>query len=404
MKRSHFLLLAVALAVVTMIIALNRRETSRAAEGFAAQRAAWEAEKAELEAALDKARGRRPQNAPVPASSAPIVPTATVAMPDAAAMVAQLAALQPAGSRAQRQALALLEQLAQMGAPALPALREFLASAKDVIYEPNSKGPRDVKLLAEALLPGTLRMALFQVVSQIGGADAEQILAETLGRSGRGLEVALLTQLLETLAPGKYRDNALNAARELLARNTVGADKGERDYLFGVLKRFNDASYVSAAEAQLVQADGKVDRSALKYLQQTLGDQSLPLAAQLYQDARVAGSDGKEPLARLALAFVGANPQAEQLFHTAVLDGALTPDARRNLIEDLNQDGLSSKRNLSPEDLALVTARYRLTQTYLQQDYVQGDRMLLEAFKEADKDLRNMLQRAAAASAAAAVK
>ena len=404
MKRSNIFLLAVALAVVTLIIAVNRREASRTARELAAQRAAWEVERAELEAALDQARGRRPQIVSVPVNTMPMVPAATVAMPDAAAMVAQLAVLQPTGSRAQRQALALLEQLVQMGAPALPAIREFLASGKDLIYDTNSKGSRDVQFLAEALLPGSLRMALFQVISQIGGADAEQVLAESLGRSGRGLEVALLTQLLETLAPGKYRDNALSAARELLARNTVGADRGDRDYLFGVLKRFNDSSYVGAAQAQLVQADGKVDRSALKYLQNTLGDQSLPLAAQLYQDARVSGSDAKEPLARLALAFVGANPQAEQLFHTAVLDGALTPDARRNLIEDLNQDGLSSKRNLSPEDLALVTARYRLTQTYLQQDYVQGDRVLLEAFKEADKDLRNMLQRAAAANAAAAVK
>lgn len=404
MKRSNILLLAVALAVVATIVVVNRRETNRAAMEFAAQRAAWEVEKADLEAALEKARGRRPQIASVSANSTPIVPVAAVVTPDAASLIAQLAALQPTGSRAQRQALALLEQLSQMGAPALPALREFLASGKDVIYDASGKGPRDVKSFAEALLPGTLRMALFQVVSQIGGADAEQVLAESMGRTGRGFEVAVLTQLLETLAPGKYRDNALNAARELLARNTVGTDRRERDSLFDVLKRFNDASYVSAAEAQLVQADGKVDRSALKYLQQTLGDQSLPLAAQLYQDARVLGGDAKEPLARLALAFVGSNRQAEQLFHTAVLDGALTPDARRNLIEDLNQDGLSSKRNLSPEDLSLVTARYRLTQTYLQQDYVQGDRMLLEAFKEADKDLRNMLQRAAAASAAATVK
>ena len=404
MKHSNILRLAVALAVVAMLVVVNRREAGHAARELAAQRAAWEVEKSELEAALDQARGRRPQSVSLPANSAPVVPSATVAMPDAAVLIAQLASLQPTGSRAQRQALMLLEQLSQMGTPALPALREFFSSGKDVIYDASGKGPRDVKALADALLPVTLRMALFQVVAQIGGPDAEQLLAETMGRSGRAVEVALLTQWLETLAPGKYRDNALVAARELLARNTASADRRERDYLFDVLKRFNDASYVSAAEAQLVQADGKVDRSALKYLQQTLGDQSLPLAAQLYQDARVSGSDGKEPLARLALAYVGANPQAEQLFHTAVLDGALTPDARRNLIEDLNQDGLSSKKNLSPEDLSLVTARYRLTQTYLQQDYVQGDRMLLEAFKEADKDLRNMLQRAAAASAAAAVK
>ena len=404
MKRSNILLLTVALTGVTSLVMMNRQEARRANQELVTLRASWEVEKANLEAALDKGRERRPQIASLPASGVPATPVAAVATPDAAALVAQLAALQPAGSRAQRQVLTLLEQVAQLGAPALPAIRQFLATGRDVVYDANTKGSRDVKFLAEGLLPATLRMAMFQVVSQIGGEEAEQLLAETMGRSGRGLEVALLTQLLETLAPGKYRDNALAAARELLARNTTGADRGERDYLFGVLRRFNDASFVSTAEAQLVLPDGQVDRSALKYLQQTLGDQSVPLAVQLYQDARVAGSDAKEPLARLALAFVGANPQAGELFHTAVLDGALTPDARRNLIEDLNQDGLSSKKNLSPEDLALVTARYRLTQTYLQQDYVQGDRMLLAAFKEADKDLRNMLQRAAAASAAAQVK
>ena len=401
MKRSNILLLVVALSVIAILVVVNRRDAMRADRELATQRAAWEVEKADLDAALDRARERRPQIASLPASS---VPATLVAPPDAAALVGQLASMQPAGSRAQRQVLALLEQLAQLGPPALPAIRQFLASGKDVLYDANSKGSRDVRFLAEGLLPTTLRLALFQVASQIGGEEVEQLLAEVMGRSGRGLEVALLTQFLETLAPGKYRHNALTAARELLARNTAGADQGEREYLFGVLRRFSDASYVGTAEAQLVLADGKVDRSALKYLQQTLGDQSVPLAAQLYQDARVAGGDAKEPLARLALAFVGANPQAGELFHTAVLDGALTPDARRNLIEDLNQDGLSSKKNPSPEDLALVTARYRLTQTYLQQDYVQGDRMLLAAFKEADKDLLKILQRAAAANAGAAVK
>jgi len=37
-----------------------------------------------------------------------------------------------------------------------------------------------------------------------------------------------------------------------------------------------------------------------------------------------------------------------------------------------------------------------LTQSYLQTDYVQNDKILNAAFREADKDLRNMLQRAAA--------
>jgi hypothetical protein len=176
----------------------------------------------------------------------------------------------------------------------------------------------------------------------------------------------------------------------------ASATGSDRDYLFAVLKQFGDDSYVSTAQAQLVQADGKVDRSALRYLQQTLGDKSVALAAQTYKDARVTEPDSKESLARLALAYVGANDQAIELFHEAVLDTTLKPDQTRNLIEDLNQDGLSNRKNLSPADLGIIAKRYALTQAYLQQDYVINNKTLNAAFREADKDLANMLQRAAA--------
>ena len=157
---------------------------------------------------------------------------------------------------------------------------------------------------------------------------------------------------------------------------------------------------MGTAQAQLVQADGKVDRSALRYLQQTMGEQSVALAAQLYQDSRLTEPGSREPLARLALAYVGANQQAAELFHTAVFDQTLLPDQKRELVEDLNQDGLSNKKEPSPEELKIIANRYALTQAYLQEESVQNDKVLNAAFREADKDLRNMLQRAAAAAAA----
>jgi hypothetical protein len=95
---------------------------------------------------------------------------------------------------------------------------------------------------------------------------------------------------------------------------------------------------------------------------------------------------------------VGANAQAAQLWHTAIVDPALQPDQKRELVEDLNQDGLSNKKTPTPEDLGIIANRYALTQAYLQQDYVQNDKVLNAAFREADKDLRNLLQRAAAAA------
>jgi hypothetical protein len=263
----------------------------------------------------------------------------------------------------------------------------------DVAYDATGKPPRDVQALTTSLAPLTLRCGLFDVVRQIGGDDAEAALAETLSKTGRPIEVAYLTQLLEEMAPGKFRDVALNAAKGLLAGTAPGR---ERDWLFSILQRFADNSYVGIAQGQLILADGKVDVSALRYLQQSMGDKSVAVAAQAYRDARITDADSKESLARVGLAFVGVNEQAEELFHAAVLDPALKPKQRRELAEDLNQDGLANEKAPTPEDVKIMTRRYALTQAYLQTDYVRNDQLLSAGFLEANKDLGNMLKRAAA--------
>jgi hypothetical protein len=402
MKRLTIQLLIAGLAFAAGAVLVSHQQAGRHARELALQRAAWAAEKAELEAQLEGARANAARAAAEPLRVEPVRLPATAASPSPQELIKKLAALRvtpgPGQGRALRQALALLEQLRQTGPAALPALREFLASGQDVAYEAvGGKGGRDVRSLTEALAPVSLRFGLFDVVRQIGGADAEAILAESLAGSGRGLEVAYLAQLLEEIAPGRYSDAALTAARALLARTDLG--KADRDYLYGVLGRLNDVAYAATAQAQLVQADGRVDRSALSYLQQALGEKSVALAAQLYKDTRITEADSREPLARVGLAYVGVSQEAAELWHTAVLDTTLKPDHRRELVEDLNTDGLSSKKNPTPQDLQVIAARYALTQAYLQQDYTQNDPVLRRAFLEADKDLRNMLQRAAAAPA-----
>jgi hypothetical protein len=300
----------------------------------------------------------------------------------------------PGQARAQYRIMSLLDQLAQAGSSALLAIRQFLDSNRDVAYA-EAGGNNGRNGSRNALLPPSLRFGVFDVVRQIGGPDAEQVLADSLTNTGRGAELAYLSQLLEGASPGKYRDVALLAARSLLASGKI-SDPAERNQLYDVMRQFKDTSYVSTAQAQLVQGDGKVDRSALRYLQQSLGEQSLALAVQTYKDGRVVDSDSREALGRVALNFVGANDQALELFHQAALDPQIKPDQRRNLIEDLNQDGFTNRKNPTPEDLKLMANRYALTQSYLQQDYVRNDKMLTAAFQEANKDLGNMLQRAGA--------
>src|SRR6185503_7131314 len=218
---------------------------------------------------------------------------------------------------------------------------------------------------ADFVVPPSLRFGLFDVVKQIGGADGEKILADALTASGRGSEVAWLARTLQESAPNKFRDAALNTARELLARTQTGnatnpVERAERDQLFGVLAMYGDSSYVSAAQGQVLRGNGDVDRSALKYLQQSLGQQAVTMAEQWYNDPRLADPAKKEPFARVALNYVGADAQANEFYLRAINDMTLTPSDRKNLIEDLNQDGFPDTKNLSARDLPLIQNRLTL--------------------------------------------
>jgi hypothetical protein len=305
----------------------------------------------------------------------------------------------PAQGRVQYRIMSLLEQLAQCGSAALPAIRQFLASNRDVAYDPSrTAGGNRQRNNNPSLLPPSLRFALFDVVRQIGGADSEQVLFDSLNSAARGAELAYLARTLEALSPGKYRENAIAAAKNLLAGGKI-TDVNDRNNLYDILRQFNDTSYTATAQAQLIQSDGTVDRSALRYLQQTLGEKSLGPAAQAFQDGRVKDGDSKEAAGRIGLTYVGAadsqvNDQAMQLFHAAINDPSLSPDQHRNLIEDLNEAGLSNPRNPTPEDLKMAGLRYTLIQAYLQQPYVQNDPVAYRAFQEANKDLTELLQNA----------
>jgi hypothetical protein len=86
------------------------------------------------------------------------------------------------------------------------------------------------------------------------------------------------------------------------------------------------------------------------------------------------------------------------LWHTAINDPTLKPGQRRELILDLDQDGLQNDKTPTPADLPIVANRLSITQAYLQQDYVQNDPVLHKAFLEANKDLQKLLERGTAAA------
>ena len=388
----------IAVAAITVIVGggiISRKLAARHAAQIQAERAAWEAERAELQAALDRAQKevQRPRNAPsLPIASPPAGPNDARVLPKE--IIGKLQALRGNSPAVLRQAVYLLEELVLAGPSALPSIKEFLARYEDVDLDTaqlTSRAARD-RIPLEFSLPPTLRFGLFDVTRRIGGADAESILVESLGRTGRGVEIAWLAAALQQMAPDKYRDQAVGIARGMLANTTAPnpgspLDRNHRDYLFSVLAMFGDTSFAAEAQAQLVRTDSQIDRGALKYLQQTLGPQAVPIVAQAYQNPLLTNSAAKEPLARAALNFVGADPQANAFYQETINDPSLSKSHRKNLIEDLNQDGFADTKNLTARDLPLIQNRIALIEQLAPNAMDDAN---AAAFREAYKDLLDM--------------
>ncbi|MEI7730712.1 MAG: hypothetical protein WCO56_14155 [Verrucomicrobiota bacterium] len=98
----------------------------------------------------------------------------------------------------------------------------------------------------------------------------------------------------------------------------------------------------------------------------------------------------KDPMARTALAFVGTDAAAEQYWYEAINDASLPANERKDLIEDLNEDGISDPENPNLDDLPLIVSRLVLIETVAQDAM---DKVNADAFAEAYKDLSEMAKR-----------
>jgi hypothetical protein len=87
-----------------------------------------------------------------------------------------------------------------------------------------------------------------------------------------------------------------------------------------------------------------------------------------------------DPLARVALSLVGVDPDAEQYWLQAINDPNLPADERRELIEDLDQDGLSDPQNPTMDDLPLIVNRIVTIEDHW---YYAMDQVNFDAFQEA---------------------
>lgn len=157
----------------------------------------------------------------------------------------------------------------------------------------------------------TLRMSLFETVQRIGlenpGAQgrAEQVLKGQLGVTHRGAEVIFLDKLLTEMAEDKYVDSVIDAAKYLLKQEpseggedlTMRSDRGSREQLWSLLRKYKDETFVKDAQKMLltkrevpdrenegqVKAVFELNRGARDYLRNVLGGNVVDPFAEIYQ-------------------------------------------------------------------------------------------------------------------------
>jgi hypothetical protein len=94
-----------------------------------------------------------------------------------------------------------------------------------------------------------------------------------------------------------------------------------------------------------------------------------------------------DPLARVALSLVGVDPDAEQYWLEAIYDPSLSDQEREDLMEDLNEEGLSDPRNPGLQDLPVILNRLAI----IEEVAPYADEFMLPHIWEAYKDLGDLL-------------
>jgi len=96
----------------------------------------------------------------------------------------------------------------------------------------------------------------------------------------------------------------------------------------------------------------------------------------------------QDPLARAALSLVGADPDAEAYWLEAIYDAKLPEKEREDLMEDLNEDGLSDPKRPGQQDVPLIVNRIAI----IEEVAPFADDFMLPHLQEAYKDLLNLAE------------
>lgn len=304
-------------------------------------------------------------------------------------------------NRVFRQIIYYLEMLAQMGPDSVPVIQEFLQRNQDVDYSGdliNASGERisrpafasRIVTRTDFIVPPSLRLGLVGALDQIGTPAATRVLVEMLDTTGRGIEVAYLARVLQDRSPDEYRENALKAAKDLLANPPTierpnRIDDNSRAYLYAVLAMYHDTSFVETAQSLLVTPEGRVDRQAMNYLSNTLQEQAVPALYSAYKSDKVTSQTDRTQLLNALLNFTGPSPQANEVFKEIVSDEKVPATIRGFSIQSL----AGAPGREGPSDPQIIEARLQFLRNL--RDGFKDERLLkvIDETRAALEQLKN---------------
>ena len=209
----------------------------------------------------------------------------------------------------------------------------------------------------------TMRMSMFDVVERIGGARAQGILAQQLEITARGAEIVHLDGNLERLAGDTYVNDILAAAKAVLA-NPPELDAGMRadargtDALWGLLRKYEDDSFVDFAKNMLIDEDGRLHRQANDYLRRFLEDGIMQVYAEAYANPDLDDS-ARDTIRREARNRMGQDPAANAIVtarFTEYMNTLANPPAEPAEPAE-GEERTRGRRDRDPVDSARSSAR-----------------------------------------------
>ncbi len=187
-------------------------------------------------------------------------------------------------------------------------------------------------IMPKFTLPYSMRFGMFEVLYRIGGKSAEDALLEALGKTVRGVEVALLDAYLESMMDGhNHRGFVLKAVKEVLADDPVipdptNIDHNSKLYLYSLLVKYNDKTQVNFAKKNIINSSGRLNPFAVKLLIASSGPDAMEHLHSLYTGGRLENQWDKRTLREMSLPYTGYNNHANNIMVQAIKDAQYRND------------------------------------------------------------------------------